>query len=110
VVAQDGEAILIVADTGIGISADDLPHIFDRFYRADEARSRVIEGSGLGLAIAAWIVDVHGGTIEVASQPGAGSRFTVRLPTATQSSLPAPVANRVGQHVRNDRQADGHGY
>jgi heavy metal sensor kinase len=107
VIAQEAEAMLIVSDTGIGMSADDLPHIFDRFYRADEARSRVIEGSGLGLAIAAWIIDAHGGTIEVTSQPGTGSRFTVRLPAVTQSSPPAPVTNRIGQDGKDDRAECG---
>jgi two-component system sensor histidine kinase BaeS len=69
-----------VADSGAGISADDLPHIFDRFYRADRSRSRHRGGAGLGLAIVKWIAEAHGGQIEVTSTPGAGSQFTLLLP------------------------------
>jgi signal transduction histidine kinase len=80
---QDAEAVTIsVRDTGIGIAAGDLPHIFERFWRADPARSRTGDrpGVGLGLAITKWIVEAHGGTISVQSRPGRGSMFTVRLP------------------------------
>ena len=72
--------IITVSDTGIGIPPDDLPHIFERFYRVDKARSRAEGGSGLGLAICQYIADVHGGKIEVESQLGAGSTFAVSLP------------------------------
>jgi two-component system OmpR family sensor kinase/two-component system sensor histidine kinase BaeS len=73
---------LAVQDTGDGISAEDLPHVFDRFYKADRARSRATGGAGLGLAIVRAIVEAHGGQISVASDgvPGQGSTFTVRLP------------------------------
>jgi two-component system OmpR family sensor kinase/two-component system sensor histidine kinase BaeS len=73
---------LAVQDTGDGISAEDLPHVFDRFYRADRARSRATGGAGLGLAIVRAIVEAHGGQISAASEgvPGQGSTFTVRLP------------------------------
>lgn len=71
-----GVAIVEVADTGIGISKDDLAHIFDRFYRADPSRSEV-EGSGLGLAIAKWIADLHHARIDVCSDRGIGSTFTL---------------------------------
>jgi two-component system OmpR family sensor kinase len=71
-----------VRDSGIGIAAGDLPHIFERFWRADPARSRTGDrpGTGLGLAITQWIAEAHGGTITVQSRPGRGSLFTVRLP------------------------------
>lgn len=73
-------AHLIVADTGIGIPPEDLPHIFDRFYRVDKARSRAQGGSGLGLAIAKWVVQAHGGAIQVDSTPGQGTTFRITLP------------------------------
>lgn len=66
-----------VSDTGIGIAADDLPHIFERFYRADKARSREGAGAGLGLAIARRIADAHGAAIEARSTPGEGAIFRV---------------------------------
>ena len=73
---------IAVADTGAGIAAEDLPKIFDRFYRTDESRSRATGGFGLGLAISRDLVEAMAGTIEVASEPGLGSRFTVRLRAA----------------------------
>jgi len=79
---EAGGVALVVEDTGIGIPAEDLPRIFDRFYRVDKARSRQEGGSGLGLSIVKWIVDAHQGTIEVTSEPGIGTTFTVVLPTA----------------------------
>ncbi|MDG9675295.1 HAMP domain-containing sensor histidine kinase [Micromonospora sp. DH14] len=69
-----------VRDTGSGINPADLPKIFDRFWRADESRSRVTGGSGLGLAIARHLTEAHGGTIGVESEPGRGTLFTIRLP------------------------------
>jgi len=86
-VANDKEAVLTVADTGIGIAAEHLPHLFERFYRADPSRSAQGVGSGLGLAICDDIVRAHGGRIEVRSTPGEGSTFVVRLPVL--SSVPA---------------------
>lgn len=74
------EAILTVADNGPGIAEADQPHVFERFYRADKARSSASGHTGLGLAIVKSIVDNHGGAIEVTSRPGEGARFVVRLP------------------------------
>ncbi len=76
------EAIVKVSDTGVGIAAEDLPHIFERFYRADRVRSRDRGGSGLGLAIVQNIVQQYHGSIKVESTPGKGSSFTVKLPVA----------------------------
>lgn len=80
---QEGrEAILTIEDTGIGIPANDVPLIFDRFYRVDRARSRNAGGTGLGLAIVKFIVEMHGGKIEVKSTVNIGTTFTIRLPLA----------------------------
>ncbi|GIF20530.1 two-component system sensor histidine kinase BaeS [Actinoplanes tereljensis] len=76
----DGEAVLSVRDTGVGIDPGDLRRVFDRFWRADPARQRATGGTGLGLTIAHRIVTDHGGTIEVESQPHLGTTFSVRLP------------------------------
>jgi heavy metal sensor kinase len=77
---QNGNALIVVRDTGIGISQVDQLHVFDRFYRVDKARSRALGGAGLGLSIVQWIVDAHEGRIEVQSTPGKGTAFTVELP------------------------------
>lgn len=79
---KDGMARLSVADEGIGISQEAMPHIFDRFYRADESRTRQTGGSGLGLSIAKWIVERHGGWMEVVSRQNVGTRMTIVLPVA----------------------------
>jgi two-component system, OmpR family, sensor histidine kinase BaeS len=77
---RDGSVEIGVTDTGIGIGEDDLPRVFERFYRADSSRSRATGGTGIGLSIAKAIVDAHGGTISVVSQPGKGSDFRIMLP------------------------------
>ncbi|MEU4246233.1 HAMP domain-containing sensor histidine kinase [Amycolatopsis sp. NPDC026612] len=76
------EVTLAVADTGTGIAAEDLPHVFDRFWRAEKSRNRQTGGSGLGLAIVRHLVQAHGGTVVAESEVDAGSTFTVRLPVA----------------------------
>jgi two-component system OmpR family sensor kinase len=79
-------ALVEVADHGPGLSPEQAERVFERFYRADPARSHADGGSGLGLAIVAALVAAHGGTVEVASTPGRGARFRVLLPLA-----PAPA-------------------
>ncbi|HEX5602655.1 MAG TPA: heavy metal sensor histidine kinase [Pyrinomonadaceae bacterium] len=80
-VRQNGNAEIVVRDTGIGIPTEAQPRVFDRFYRVDKARARTMGGAGLGLSIAQWIVEVHGGSINLSSTPGHGSTFTIVLPT-----------------------------
>jgi signal transduction histidine kinase len=80
-----GQARLIIRDTGPGIPAEDLPHIFERFYRAEKSRTRgKTTGFGLGLAIAHWIVDKHEGRIEVDSKDGRGTTFCIWLPLVSE--------------------------
>ncbi len=82
-----GQARSLVGDTGLGIPAEDLPHIFERFYRAEKSRTRShTTGFGLGLSIAQWIVENHGGTIKVESKEGKGTTFAIWLPLVTDSS------------------------
>ena len=101
--SDDRYAIVEIADSGIGIDDCDLPHIFDRFYRADRARSREVQGSGLGLAIARWIADGHNATIEVKSSLGNGAMFRVRVPLAGPGTsaevLPKSLESRVESAV-----------
>jgi two-component system, OmpR family, sensor kinase len=82
---------LSVADTGVGIAAEDLPHIFDRFYRADRSRSRHNGGAGLGLSIVKRIIAAHAGHVTVASEVGRGSTFAIWLPQSAQAALPEPA-------------------
>ena len=79
---EGSSAVIEVSDTGRGIPASALPHVFERFYRQTDPRDSRVTGFGLGLAISKWIVDAHGGSIEVDSEEGRGSRVTVRLPVA----------------------------
>ncbi len=79
---EDSRGVCTVADQGLGIPSEDLPRVFERFYRADRSRARATGGSGLGLAIVRRLVEAHGGTIVAESPPGQGARFTFRLPLA----------------------------
>ena len=99
--ARDGYAELEVRDTGVGIDADQLPLIFQRFHRVPNARSRTHEGTGIGLALVQELVRLHGGSIDVTSTVGRGSTFTVRIPFGT-AHLPA---DRIG--VASPRESLG---
>jgi signal transduction histidine kinase len=98
--ARAGEVAITVEDRGLGIAAEDRPHVFEPFYRGREAVSRQIQGSGLGLSLVKRIADAHGGRVELASEPGRGSRFTLHLRVASRTrtgdvtmSATAPVAH-----------------
>lgn len=80
---HDDAALLTISDTGIGINPEDLPHIYERFWRSEKSRARVSGGTGIGLAIVRELVRAHDGQIEVQSTAGAGTRFEVRLPLGT---------------------------
>jgi two-component system phosphate regulon sensor histidine kinase PhoR len=80
-----GEVSITISDTGVGIPSQDLPRIFERFYRVDKGRSRQVGGTGLGLTIVKHVIERMNGTIEVQSQLRYGSTFIVRLPPATNA-------------------------
>jgi signal transduction histidine kinase len=90
--SDGGQAVFRVSDRGIGIAAEDLDRIFERFHQTDAATTRRAEGAGLGLYITKKLVDAMGGRIEVVSVPGAGSTFTVRLPMARPTAPSRPSA------------------
>jgi len=83
---RDGEVVMTIRDTGIGIAAEHLPHVFDRFYRVDKARSRAEGGTGLGLSIARSTVAAHGGRIELTSTPSQGTTCMIQLPAQLKSA------------------------
>jgi signal transduction histidine kinase len=83
VFARNGHVAVAVEDDGIGISSEDLPHIFDKFYRARNRETEGVDGTGLGLSIVKSIVEKHSGRIWVRSQEGEGSAFTFMLPVIT---------------------------
>ena len=80
VVGEEGSVCITVQDNGIGIAPEELPAIFERFYRSDESRARKTGGSGLGLSIAKWIIERHGGHFEVLSRLDIGTRITIVIP------------------------------
>lgn len=83
------DCVIEISDTGIGIPKEALPHIFDRFFRADKARSQDIQGNGLGLAIVKWIIERHNGSIDVRSEEGVGTEFAIRLKTTKSTESPS---------------------
>jgi signal transduction histidine kinase len=87
---SNGWARLVVEDTGVGIPAENLPHIFDRFYRVRNAETNKIQGLGLGLSFVSWIVSAHGGKLEVSSKVGEGTCFTLTFPPMETSGQAAP--------------------
>jgi two-component system OmpR family sensor kinase len=107
--ARGGLAVLAVTDTGPGIEPEQVPHVFERFYRGtpvgtDDTAPRTA-GTGLGLAIVAAIMHAHQGTATVRSQPGKGARFEIRLPVADAAASPneppGPAANKIAPSVRS---------
>jgi heavy metal sensor kinase len=99
------ETVLVVEDTGAGIPAQHLPHIFDRFYRVPGKEAGGTEGLGLGLSFVAWIAKAHGGSVEVDSTKGRGTRFTVRLPSAPVLQEPAREERAAVHGQTGHRQA-----
>lgn len=91
---RNGEAVLEIQDTGVGIAPDELPHVFERFWRSEKSRSRDRGGAGIGLAIVQALVAAHDGHIEVASSPSRGSTFTVMLPLATDQRMRSKPRSR----------------
>ena len=81
--SENGSVVMEVEDEGAGISAEHLPRLFERFYRAEKSRSRDEGGTGLGLSIVKHIVQVHNGTVDVQSEPGKGSTFRIKIPVTT---------------------------
>ncbi|MEP6621037.1 MAG: two-component regulator propeller domain-containing protein [bacterium] len=93
-VARDGHAAVVrVRDTGVGIAREQVERVFDRFFQGDASATRRYEGTGIGLALAKELVELHGGTIDVASTPGEGSTFTVRLPIGNVADDATPFAH-----------------
>ncbi len=103
---QEDRVLVSVRDTGSGIPPEDLPHVFERFYRADRSRARATGGSGLGLTIAKQIIEAHGGQIWAQSWLGAGSTFAFSLPFSSSSLQPLPhlpqVCSRCGKAIERD--------
>ena len=103
---EGGDVVLEVEDSGPGIPQDQLPRVFDRFYRVEEGRSRESGGTGLGLSIARWSAEIHGGRVGVKSEPGKGCVFSVILPRAASVSASESVASLSGECRTNAVVAD----
>jgi len=103
--AEDGQAVVTVADTGIGVPAHEIPRLFERFHRIENARSRSNEGSGIGLALVQELVSLHGGTITVSSTEGVGTTFTIHLPFG-RAHLPAGALVPAGHAATVSATAD----
>ncbi len=101
---RDGAAIIEVADTGIGIAPEHLPRVFDRFWRAPQARGRVADGSGIGLALVTDLVGAHGGRVEADSEPGRGSRFRVVLPLSHEPVAASDVRDPATERCATRRR------
>ncbi|MFH8255349.1 SpoIIE family protein phosphatase [Streptomyces roseolus] len=99
VYAEGGEAVVTVSDTGVGVPAEEVPRLFERFRRVENARARSGEGSGIGLALARELVGLHGGTLTAESVEGRGSRFTIRLPFGTAHLPPEAVAGAAAPYA-----------
>ena len=103
--AEGGHAVVTVADTGIGVPAREMPRLFERFHRIENARSRSNEGSGIGLALVQELVQLHGGAITASSAEGAGTTFTIRLPSG-HAHLPADALVAAGHAATVSASAD----
>ncbi len=103
--AEGGQAVVTVADTGIGVPATEMPRLFERFHRIENARARSNEGSGIGLALVQELVQLHGGTIAASSTEGEGTTFTIRLPFG-HAHLPADALVPAGQAATISATAD----
>ena len=103
--AEGGQAVVTVADSGIGVPAHEMPRLFERFHRIENARSRSNEGSGIGLALVQELVQLHGGTIDASSAEGAGTTFTIRLPFGN-AHLPADALVPAGHAATVSATAD----
>ena len=104
---EDGKAVAVFSDTGIGISDEHQSRIFERFYRVDKSRSKATGGTGLGLAITKHCVEDCGGTISVWSREGEGSTFTITMPQASGAAEPDHPADSANDNTREKKQS-GH--
>ncbi|KMO70956.1 SpoIIE family protein phosphatase [Mycolicibacterium chlorophenolicum] len=99
-VRRDGdEAVIVVSDTGIGVAPDEIPRLFERFHRIENVQARSHEGSGIGLALVKELIDLHGGRIDVDSEHGSGTTFTIRLPFGTAHLPPDAIASTVSRRI-----------